>query len=137
MKKRIIYIPVIVVVFMLSACVSMQPKFSEEKLLKRVNGMLTAKINDDWIDVYEYYCENYKKAKSLKAFLKIHKVDFTAYEIVKVNPNPQDGSAEVIVKYDIVVKGGIELKGISHTQKWIMEKGKWMLLVEPGTTPFD
>lgn len=115
----------------LSACSVFQFKPAKEVLQSRVQGLMDAKINNEWGTVYEFYASSYKEHYSRDAFLmKSRKSSVLRYEIESIEINPSGDEATVKIKNDMSAMS-FEFPGIVMTQKWVKEGWSWYLQVNP------
>jgi hypothetical protein len=87
--------------------------------------MMTAKINNDWGKVYDYYCASYKETKEKSSFANMNRgIYFTKYTLKSIEIAPSQKEATVKITYDVDLKG-MELKDNPETQTWIKEGWNW------------
>jgi hypothetical protein len=124
----------LMIVVCLGACSTFSFKPAQEVLQSRVDGFMKAKINNEWGELYEYYCSSYKEAVSRDKFLtKSRMCSDSNYEIESIEISPAEDEATVKVKTDKSVMG-FDFPGIIITQKWLKEGWNWYLYVDSKPT---
>ncbi len=123
---------VLIIVFAgLSACSTFQRKPPQEALKERVEGLMEAKVNNNWTKVYTFYDPNFKKTTTQEGFAGMNRgVSFSNFSIESIDIAPSGTEATVKVKYDVSMKG-FDFKGTPEIQKWIKEGSHWYLHIKP------
>ncbi len=118
----------------LGACSTFPFKPAEEVLRSRVDGLMKAKVNNEWGEIYEYHCSSYKEAISRDNFLVRSRMSsIKRYEIVSIEISPSEDEATVKLKNDMNVMS-FDFPGIIMTQKWLQEGWSWYLYVDHTPT---
>ena len=123
-KKVALVFSVSISAIMLVACATAPIKSSEALLRERVDGLMQAKINNNWAGVYEYYTPDFKEENSKDQFVRMNRqMHFKNYTIQSIEMDPSGKAATVIVRYDFRVLGSLFHK--NDTQKWVRDGGQW------------
>lgn len=97
----------------------------------RVEGMMEAKINNDWGGVYDYLEPAYRNIQAKDAFVnKTRDILFTRYAIEAQEVDQNGMKAAVKINFDVSTKG-FDFKNNIETQNWVKEEGDWYLQVPP------
>jgi hypothetical protein len=134
--KFLIIFSFLMMAICLGACSTFPFKPAEEVLHSRVDGLMKAKVSNEWGEIYEYYCSSYKDVMSRDKFLIRNGSRMSSairYEIESIEINPSGDEATVKVKSDVDIIG-IEFKGIIMTQTWLKEGWDWYLYVDNKPT---
>lgn len=124
----------LMIVICLGACSTFPFKPAEEVLQSRVDGLMKAKINNEWGKLYEYHCSSYKEVVSRDKFLSRSRMSSVLrYEIESIEISPSEDEATVKVKSDMNVMS-IDFPGIIITQRWLKEGWNWYLYVDNKPT---
>jgi len=123
----------IIAFFSISSCTSftLTDKNPETMVRKNIEGLMAAKINGEWDKVYDYFDSNFKSKIKKKSFANPNKAKFKNYNIEYIKVDPSGQWVDALVKADMNIKS-YDLKGVPEQQHWIIEKGKWVLVVSPG-----
>ncbi|MDM8515101.1 hypothetical protein QUF76_02790 [Desulfobacterales bacterium HSG16] len=103
---------------------------TEDDLRKRVEGMLEARNNGYWDDVYDYYNKEYRDSITKKQFMNRPRgLRFIAYDIQVIEIQPSKTQAKVTIREEVSYKGR-KTKG-QITTDWIIEEGRWVQKIDP------
>jgi hypothetical protein len=120
----------IVLSALIAGCASFPFKSNEEVIRERVEGMMNAKINNDWGKVYDYYCSSYKKTKEKGSFASLNRgLYFSKFTINSIEVQPSNDEAKVKITYDAIMKG-MDFKNNIETQTWVKEGWNWYLFID-------
>ncbi len=120
---------------LMAGCATLSFKPADQQIRQRVEGMMNAKIENDWGKVYDYYGPAYKKTMPKDTFARMARaVYFTKFTITSIEVGPSGKEAVVKLTYDVVMKG-FDFKDISETQKWINDGWNWYQDIDPSATP--
>jgi len=115
---------------LISGCASFPFKSDEEVIRERVEGLMNAKIENNWGKVYDYYSSSYKKTKEKNSFASMNRgLYFTKFTINSVEIQPSNKEAKVKITYDAVMKG-MDFKNTVETQTWIKEGWNWYQFID-------
>lgn len=130
-KSKILLL-MITSIFLFCACQSLPLQAPEEALEKRVAGMMEARVNGNWIKVYEYLDPEYKKNVTKNEFISTDRnISYSDFSIESVRISSEK-QAEVFVKYDMTVLS-FEVPGHKKTQNWVKHRGKWYFKMDTDT----
>ncbi|MCU0598039.1 MAG: hypothetical protein MUE70_02135 [Desulfobacterales bacterium] len=128
-KSRMLTLSVMLLTIWICSCSTLPFGSSEEALRKRVEGMMNAKINDNWEEVYAYLDPVYRNKTPEKTFINFNReMAFKKYSIVSIEIQPSGTEAIVKVKQDLNVKI-FDFKDQLDTQNWIKDGFTWYLKV--------
>lgn len=117
------------ITFSLFACAIFQQKAPDEDLKVRVEGMMTAKINNDWGKIYTYFESSFRKKETKDDFTnKKRGIKFTKYMIDSIKIAQTGKEATVKVEYDFNMRG-FDFKNNLEVQNWAQEEGRWYLRI--------
>jgi hypothetical protein len=120
----------------LGACSTFPFRPAQEELRARVDGLMTARINNEWGKVYEFHTPSYKENTSRDAFLgKSRQSNVVRYEIESIEISPSGDEATVKVKNDMSAMN-FDFPGVVMTQKWVKVRWNWYLEVNNTQKPF-
>jgi hypothetical protein len=126
--KKIIVLLTLLAAFIYQGCAP-TPELKSD-LEKRVNALMTAKVNGDWALVYTFFDENFR-AKTPKSLFETPKdVQFSDYQIEEIQMDPSGKKALVRIKHSMGV-GGLTVDNIIDKQDWIVENNDWFLAAKP------
>lgn len=109
----------------LHACSTFTLKPAQDVIRDRVQGLMNAKINNDWAKVYDFLSPSYKKTISKDNFARINRgVYFTKYAIDSIEVQPSGTEAKVVLTYDANMKG-FDFNNNKETQTWIKSGWNW------------
>ena len=127
-------IVIIMATALLNACSSLPFMPKEETLKERVEGLMNAKINNNWGKVYTYFDPSYKKSISKETFLaKKREIQFIKFAIESINVEASRVEATVKIKYDVIMRG-FKFKDSFENQRWIKNGRKWYMQATPPET---
>jgi hypothetical protein len=135
MKKRndvrAVYIAMAVFAsFMITACQSLPLQSPEKHLEKRVVGMMTARVDQNWAEVYKYMAPSYKKKMSKESFAGMKRdILYKNFTIESVKIDGSGKNAVVMVKYDMTVMT-YPVSGHRETQEWIKQGFNWYFQIK-------
>jgi hypothetical protein len=122
-------------VLMVAGCSVFQTKSSTDNLRQRVDGYMTAKINGNWAEVYDYLTPEYRQETTKEAFASMSRgMDFLSYTIDSIEIEPSGTEAVVSVKQDFKAQI-FSIKDDIHRQHWIYEKNQWYVKMG-SSSPF-
>jgi hypothetical protein len=130
-KQTVLFLFVIIITAtLLNACATLQLKAPDEVLRERAEGLMNAKMNNDWGEVYEYFDSSYRKSKSKENFVKINReMHLLKYAIDSIEIDPSGEEATVKVRYDVNLKI-FEFNDILDTQQWIKQGSNWYIQIK-------
>lgn len=102
-----------------------------KKIEKRVNALMTAKVNGNWQEVYPFFDANYKSKIPESRFQRPRSIKILEYSIDSIQLGPEKKSANVLVIYSMMIQTGATVDNIKDKQSWILENGEWVLAAEP------
>ena len=127
-KKLILLIfSLFLIVSFLNACSIFKTKPPAEALKERVEGLMNAKIADDWGEYYTYLDSSYRNRVSKKDFMNMNRaMEFTKYTIESIDILESGEEATVKVKgnYNMMA---FNFKDQVEIQKWIKERFNWYM----------
>lgn len=125
------FIIIMVLILLITSCALPQKMDSRKKQLEqRVTRIMDAKINGEWDQVYELFCENYRSAVSKKNFTKFPRVTFLNYRLQKINM-AQNGTTAVADVYISMSSKGFTFPEQLNQQQWRYQHGSWCQQVSP------
>lgn len=83
----------------------------------------------------EFVCAQSKARLSERVFLKQQSLAVENPQVVKVEKLPDGIHGTVTVRFDTQMKG-IKVSGVTVKEDWILENGKWMVIVPEPKNPF-
>jgi hypothetical protein len=115
---------------LIAGCASFPFKSDEEVIRERVEGLMNAKISNDWGKVYDYYSADFKKTKEKSSFASMNRgLYFTKYTINSIEIEPSKKEAKVKITYNANMKG-MDFKDNPETQTWIKEGWNWYQFID-------
>lgn len=132
--ERAVYIAMVVFAsFMITACQSLPLQSPEKHLEKRVAEMMTARVNQNWAEVYKYMAPSYKKKMSKESFAGMKRdVFYNNFTIESVKIDASGKNAVVMVKYDMTIMS-YSVPGQRETQEWIKHGFNWYFQIKEDT----
>jgi len=128
-KGWMLFLSVMFLTIGICSCSTLPFQSSEEALRKRVEGMMNAKINDNWEEVYTYLDPVYRKKTPEKTFINFNReMVFTKFSIISIEIQPSGAEAIVKIKQDLNVKI-FNFKDQLDTQNWIKDGYTWYLKI--------
>jgi len=136
----------IVVMGTMGSCV--RPRLAPEATLRqrvtgfwqaRENGSQTVVVNGRKRTLYDEFLSAADKEKLTEsAFAKRSLMKVTNVRIVEIRfPESGDGTrATVTVSFDTPAKFGAWFRGVRVKQDWVLENGKWMVVMNSVKDPF-
>jgi hypothetical protein len=122
----------ILMAFAVTACSTFPHRPADQAVRLRVEELMNAKVNKDWVKAYTFFESTYKKTLPEYQFLSnMSKMEFKTFTIGSITMAPDEKSATAIIKSDIILNG-MEFKGNRSTQQWVKEGGQWFLHVPPS-----
>lgn len=113
--------------FMLAACghiSSFRQNGAGKSLDSRVEALWTAKKEGRLYDAYQFYCADFRKARSAEEFVRAANLEVLEFSIEEIQLAEGDNAARVTVRFHSTVQG-FDLKNIRVTEDWKKEGGKW------------
>jgi len=128
----------LIIFFAFPGCTSLTMGNKDPKVIiqKNIDSLMTAKINAEWDKVYDFFDSNFKKVTKKESFAHPNKDIFKSYHIEYIKVDPSGMQADALVKADMNVRS-FDLKDVPEKQHWIIEKGKWVIVVKPGSNFID
>lgn len=97
----------------------------EKALQSRVAGMMTARVDQNWAEIYKYLVPEYKKKVSKESFLGVQRnISFNNFSVETVKIAPSGNEAVVTVKYDMKIMS-FDVPDHRETQNWVKSGFKW------------
>lgn len=94
----------------------------------------TMSLEDDSL-YREYVAPESRRILSESQYLRQMKLRIWNPEVLNVEMGPEGNSAVVTIRFDTKMQG-LDVKGIQIKEDWILENGKWMVLVKRAPNPF-
>ncbi|MBF0225933.1 MAG: hypothetical protein HQK76_10800 [Desulfobacterales bacterium] len=132
LSKIMIIFVLVVINFIFFSCsfISKSKMPDESELRQKVIIEWDAKVNGEWIKVYDLATDSYK-AKVLKDnFYKKSNVKISKYSIYKIEIMDSGKKASVIIDF-IINQMGFDFP-FSANEEWIVENGEWKLNIQPS-----
>jgi len=129
-KNSLIKLSVIIlVVLAFLAVVAWQvlPLFQppEQALQSRVTGMMTARVDKNWAELYKFLEPGYKKRVSKESFVGIQRdIFYSNFSVESLTIAPSGKEAVVMVKYDMEVMS-FDVPDHRETQNWMKTGFQW------------
>jgi hypothetical protein len=112
------------------------PQGPEETLKKRVEGLMGARIQGNWAEVYDFYDSAFRETISREDFDNHPRnMLFKSFRIEEIEILPSGEEATVKVRMDFSARG-YDFKDAPENQQWIKQEGQWFLKVRPRKNPF-
>ena len=140
MFQRILWAGLVFTIVMQLGCV--KPVVSEqtpsERLQQRAQSYWTQVENAEYESLYnDYLSEETRVWMDYKAYVaKIARLPYKNLRVEKVTIVKDGLSALVQVRFDVSYMQN-ELKNMVMKQTWHWEAGKWVLVLDQRSTPFD
>lgn len=94
----------------------------------------TRSLEDDSL-YREYVAAESRRTLSESRYFRQMKLRIWNPEVLNVDMGPEGNSAVVTIRFDTKMQG-LDVKGIQIKEDWILENGKWMVLVKNAPNPF-
>jgi hypothetical protein len=104
---------------------------SVNRLSQTASTFMQAMVDKNWDLAYSFFDSGFKQGVPIISFTNYpRQMEIKAFTIKSVEILPSGKEANVVVTEDISQKG-FTFKGLEKTQRWIVEKRKWVLVEGP------
>ena len=115
-----------------AGCAALSPiTAKQETLEERVKNYIRAQIDGKWDRAYAFLDSSSRERVTKESYVnRTKKLPYKGIAIDEIKLLPSGDQATVKVRMDISYMG-YEFKGVSQTQNWVKEKGKWFVKSGP------